>query len=683
MPPGPRPTPYPVVVQFSDSANPTTPTKLLESSSLFVTSFSAITISATNYVNLPAAQVDYNLLNTYYLNSSGDSASAGFYLSSVSATNLSATNYFNLPSSTLVWNQAQDIVLYVKNKTNFSLPKGTPVAIVSATGDNPIVEPLSSVNTHVPEAYGFANHVAGLVKDTISANGFGYIVVEGLIEGNGGADPLNTNAFQVGDTLYVSSNGQLSNVRPPAPYESHPVGFVIRTNNNNGKILVKIENQPEINDIVGFNLNPTLINGDLIAYDLTTSTFKNTQALNLSGASRFGSVSATSYLNLPVSSHSQLTGLNANDHPQYVLSATNSNLSSLVTNIQTSTVGLSSTLGAHLTSAVHWNLDTLNSNYINASGDSANAAFFFQNLSATNLSATNYLNLPVSSHNQLLNLGANDHPQYVLTSVNTNLSSLVNNIQTSTVGLSSTLGAHLTSAVHWSLDTLNTNYLNASGDSANAAFFLQTLSSTTFSATNYLNLPVSALSALSDTQITSPALSSVLKWNGSKWVPATDQTGGGGGSPGGNTGDIQFNDGGAFGGTAQLNWNSISNLLSGTNATFVNLSATTFSATTYQNLPVSALSGLSDTQITSPSDGNSLVWSGTKWIASSISAGGGGGATALSGLTDVSVTSTPTTGYVLKWTGSSWQPALDLPVITSGTAEPTGGNDGDIYIQYT
>jgi len=62
------------------------------------------------------------------------------------------------------------------------------------------------------------------------------------------------------------------------------------------------------------------------------------------------------------------------------------------------------------------------------------------------------------------------------------------------------------------------------------------------SATSYLNLPVSALSGLSDTLITSPALSSVLKWNGTKWVPATDQTGGGGGSPPGGTvpGAIQF-----------------------------------------------------------------------------------------------------------------------------------------------
>ncbi len=650
MPPGPRPTPFPVVVQFSDSANPTTPSKLLESSSLYVTSFSAITISATNisatnYFNLPGGggSVDYNLLNTYYLNSSGDSASAGFYLSSVSATNLSATNYFNLPSSTLVWNQAQDVVLYVKNKSNFSLPKGTPVAIVSATGNNPVVEPLSSVNTHVPEAYGFANHVAGLVKDTISADGFGYIVVEGLIEGNGGADPLNTNAFQVGDTLYVSSNGQLSNVRPNPPYESHPVGFVIRANSNNGKILVKIENQPEINDIVGFDLSSTLINGDLIAYDLTTSTFKNTQALNLSGVSRLGTVSATTYQNLPVSSHSQLLNLNANDHPQYVLTSVNTNLSSLVSNIQTSANDLSTVVGNHLASAsVHFTSGSL-------SGFYAGSAWVNSN--------------------------------FVLTSVNNTLSTTVSN--------------HLASAVHWDLATLNSNYINASGDSANAAFFLQTLSATTLSATTYLNLPnfattatnvtsfagtgvfettayarnnysltshshtFSALSGLSDTNVGTPSTGQSLVWDGSKWSPSAIAGGGGGGSsPGGATSSIQFNaGGGSFGGAAQLNWNTTTNLLSGTNANFVNLSATNFSATNYLNLPASALSGLGDTQITSPSNGQGLAWDGSKWVASSFPTGGG--ATALSGLTDVSVTSTPVTGYVLKWDGSKWAPALD------------------------
>ena len=54
-----------------------------------------------------------------------------------------------------------------------------------------------------------------------------------------------------------------------------------------------METHPEINDIVGFNLASSLVNGDLISYDTTTSTFKNVQAINVSGQGKFGSVSST------------------------------------------------------------------------------------------------------------------------------------------------------------------------------------------------------------------------------------------------------------------------------------------------------------------------------------------------------------------------------------------------------
>jgi hypothetical protein len=99
----------------------------------------------------------------------------------------------------------------------------------------------------------------------------------------------------------------LSNTRPPAPYEAHPVGYVIRSQSNVGSIYVKIETVPEINDIVGMNLASSLVNGDLIAYESSSNTFKNVQSINISGQGKFGSVSATSYLNLPVSALSGLS----------------------------------------------------------------------------------------------------------------------------------------------------------------------------------------------------------------------------------------------------------------------------------------------------------------------------------------------------------------------------------------
>jgi len=47
------------------------------------------------------------------------------------------------------------------------------------------------------------------------------------------------------------------------------------------------------------------------------------------------------------------------------------------------------------------------------------------------------------------------------------------------------------------------------------------------------------------------------EWNGSAWVPTTPSAG----SPGGSTTQIQFNDGGAFGGDADLTWNKTTNVL--------------------------------------------------------------------------------------------------------------------------
>ncbi len=50
------------------------------------------------------------------------------------------------------------------------------------------------------------------------------------------------------------------------------------------------------------------------------------------------------------------------------------------------------------------------------------------------------------------------------------------------------------------------------------------------------------------------------------------------------------------------------------------ISATTISATTYQNLPSTSLSGLSDVSITSVSSGDTLVYSGSSWVNKPLSA---------------------------------------------------------------
>jgi len=358
-------------------------------SSLAVSSNATVSgsLSAANYLNLPSSLVtwgsatsatnSYSSTNAYsstLANSSTNAYSSTYSLSSTSSLNstqapnnftvtgnLSATTYLNLPSATLLWyeaNNAQRVLKYVKNGTAASMPKGTPVTVTGTTGDVANVAALSSVNTHVPEAPGFSNHVFGLTDTTIAAGAFGYIVTEGAVSGNGG-DPLNTSLFSGGDILYVSSNGQLNNIRPPAPYEAHPVGYVVRSQANNGIIYVKIETVPEFNDIVGMNLNSSLVNGDLISYDLTTSTFKNVQSINISGTIKGGTVSATTFLNLPSSTVVW----------QYATSATNSYSATLAnssTNSYSSTNAYSSTLANSSTNAYSSTLSLSATDVVNA-----------------------------------------------------------------------------------------------------------------------------------------------------------------------------------------------------------------------------------------------------------------------------------------------------------------------------
>lgn len=73
-------------------------------------------------------------------------------------------------------------------------------------------------------------------------------------------------------------------------------------------------------------------------------------------------------------------------------------------------------------------------------------------------------------------------------------------------------------------------------------------------------IAAASVNALVDVTVTAPSVGQVLKWNGSAWVNDTDATGGGGGSPGGSSGQVQYNNAGAFAGTSKVTINGSGNL---------------------------------------------------------------------------------------------------------------------------
>ncbi len=78
--------------------------------------------------------------------------------------------------------------------------------------------------------------------------------------------------------------------------------------------------------------------------------------------------------------------------------------------------------------------------------------------------------------------------------------------------------------------------------------------------------------ALSDLTQSGASSGQVPQWNGSAWVAATVS---GGGTPGGSNTHVQFNNSGAFGGSADFTWNNTTKTLTITNTTIGNVSIST------------------------------------------------------------------------------------------------------------
>jgi hypothetical protein len=310
--------------------------KVVGNNNLTATNVSATTVSATNYRNIRPYVSAVDSSTTTSVNISGDydtylvnttTTSVTLYLPDASAwtskqitvskiddggsyrsvtlsgtTLQTATNTVRLYDPTesvtvisngtnwysLDYDRAYGVVVVAKNSTGSTLTKGTPVKVTGATGDNVLIGAVSAANNHVPQATdGNLTRCIGVVEHDIPNGEFGHVLTKGTLY------KFNTNAYNEGDVLYLASGGGFTNVKPPAPYDEVFLGIVTRKQSVNGSILIDIANPIHINDIVGFNLASSLVNGDLISYDTTTSTFKNVQAVNVSGQGKFGSVSAT------------------------------------------------------------------------------------------------------------------------------------------------------------------------------------------------------------------------------------------------------------------------------------------------------------------------------------------------------------------------------------------------------
>jgi hypothetical protein len=111
----------------------------------------------------------------------------------------------------------------------------------------------------------------GVIAQTITSHAEGFIQMAGLLQG------VNTNAFEEGDTLWLSPTtaGLITNVRPTAPNHSVRIGYCIKKAVGAGIILIDILNGFEIGELHDVVITEPVADNSFLTYDTASSVWIN------------------------------------------------------------------------------------------------------------------------------------------------------------------------------------------------------------------------------------------------------------------------------------------------------------------------------------------------------------------------------------------------------------------------
>jgi len=162
------------------------------------------------------------------------------------------------PSGFLVSGSPIDLVhLYAKNDQGATIYRGQPVYIVGANGANPLIKVASNTGEFS------SSKTIGLLAQDLLVNELGYVVTEGILEG------FDTSSGNAGDPMWLGPTGNILYGTGNKPYGLNNLvylGVVLRSQSNNGKVYVQIQNGFEIEELHNvYALNPS--NKDTLLYN--------------------------------------------------------------------------------------------------------------------------------------------------------------------------------------------------------------------------------------------------------------------------------------------------------------------------------------------------------------------------------------------------------------------------------
>lgn len=160
--------------------------------------------------------------------------------------------------------EAKLITTQVRNQTGSTLTKGTVVYVSGASGNKPLIA-KAQANSETTSSKAF-----GIVKADILNNQNGEAVFTGSLIG------LDTLAYTEGTILWLSPTvaGGYTSIKPVAPNHAVFIGVVTRQHQNQGSIEVRIANGFELEELHNVLIsNPQ--NKQVIAYDSADQLYKN------------------------------------------------------------------------------------------------------------------------------------------------------------------------------------------------------------------------------------------------------------------------------------------------------------------------------------------------------------------------------------------------------------------------
>lgn len=176
-------------------------------------------------------------------------------------------------------NVAGSLYIHVKNTSNTTLAKGTPVYAVGAVGDTTTLE-IAAADSADPAK----SPAIGILDEQLIHSASGHAVMFGEITG------VNTGSYQINDELYVAAGGGLTATKPATGYVQ-AIAIVGRVHSSTGTLLIKIGSQ--MDDAAGssgqiqFNDGGNLGADADLTYDKTTSVLTNRGDISLDDGGSF------------------------------------------------------------------------------------------------------------------------------------------------------------------------------------------------------------------------------------------------------------------------------------------------------------------------------------------------------------------------------------------------------------